>query len=65
MDSSPSDASEAINDYLQSTAPLSDDESLDLEELGNGKTDWKSVKARLQTHGRSRFKIQPLENKVC
>lgn len=63
MDSSPSDASEAINDYLQSTAPLSDDESLDLEELGNGKTDWKSVKARLQTHGRSRFKIQPLENK--
>ena len=30
----------------------------------DGNTDWKSIKARLQTAGRSRHQINPVEHKV-
>jgi len=64
MDADENEVRPTLQDYLTDGSSEDGEPNEDVEdELGKG-TDWRSIKARLQTAGRSKRQIQPVEHRV-
>ena len=64
MDPEPDSDISSLMDYLKDGDNVEDEQIAGEGELTAPTKDWKTVKARLTSHGRSRAKIVPLDNTV-